>query len=404
MRVPGYFMENFNQSFSGRSDALKQRMDELKAQLEKCKEEYEQVRREEFREAVRRFLEEFHIETIEDLNRAAMKLRGMNPEIVKEAARNIRGKDVSRAQGMPVLPKSARYEKTEPDHVFKQEKPAGREIPAAEETIVRAAEDVPVKAAEETPHEDVQEKDSFFAPDELPDAEPPKAEDHHVETFFDEEPAAEPPAEEKEEVHEETPVAEPAAEEADEPSQEPVSEPQPAEKEDDFDLNDEDFDMDWDFGDDDSEKADSAPAEEEAKEDAPQKELTAEDIADLAAKIGRVQLSDEQVGALRSKQPVVRAAGKLLQSILTAKQELAPSMKLNEISTLYDYNPDAMQSGSTRDKYKEADRLISVLDENITENDTPEAYPAYQEFKGFPDFIRSRAMTLVAMEIEAYFA
>lgn len=403
MRVPGYFMENFNQSFSGKSDALKQRMDELKAQLEKCKEEYEQARREEFREAVRRFLEEFHIETIEDLNRAAMKLRGMNPEIVKEAARNIRGKDVSRAQGMPVLPKP-HYGKAETDSVFKQEKPVERETPAAEETIVKTTEDVPAKAAEEAPHEDVQEKGPFFDPDELPDAEPPKTEDHHVETFFDEEPAAEPPAEEKEEIHEEAPVAEAAAEEGNEPSQEPVSEPQSAEKEDDFDLNDEDFDMDWDFGDDDSEKVDDAPAEEGAKEDAPQKELTAEDIADLTAKIGRVQLSDEQVGALRSKQPVVRAAGKLLQSILTAKQELAPSMKLNEISSFYDYNPDAMQSGSTRDKYKEADRLISVLDENITESDTPEAYPAYQEFKGFPDFIRSRAMTLVAMEIEAYFA
>lgn len=408
-------MENFSQNLSGKSDALRQRMDELKAQLAKCQEEYERVRREEFKEAVRRFLEEFHIETIEDLNNAAMKLRGMHPEIVKEAAKDIRAKEGVKAASADVKPSDAsisaikRYAAEIPQmaQAAKEHLPHVNREEARErlfDAIRKDAPEMPVR--EKTPAPAPQE-DAFDQAPEAPVAEPVKEETpafeerqpDHVETFLDETEDA--PAEEAEEP---APVsdAEPAVEEA--PAEEKKE--APASKEDDFDFSDDSFDMNWDFGDDEDAPANEVkPAEEApAQEETSVQPLSEEKIASLVDDIEQVDLDDEQIAAFRKKQPVVRAAGRLLKALFTAEQELDPTMALKDVTTLYDYNPAAMQSGSSRDKYKEADRLISVLSGNITEADTPKAYADYEEFKNFPDFIQSRAMALAAMEIDAYFA
>lgn len=408
-------MENFSQNLSGKSDALRQRMDELKAQLAKCQEEYERVRREEFKEAVRRFLEEFHIETIEDLNNAAMKLRGMHPEIVKEAAKDIRAKEGVKAASADVKPSDAsisaikRYAAEIPQmaQAAKEHLPHVNREEARERLFDAIRKDAPEMPVREKTSAPAPQEDAFDQAPEAPVAEPVKEETpafeerqpDHVETFLDETEDA--PAEEAEEP---TPVsdAEPAVEEA--PAEEKKE--APASKEDDFDFSDDSFDMNWDFGDDEDAPANEVkPAEEApAQEETSVQPLSEEKIASLVDDIEQVDLDDEQIAAFRKKQPVVRAAGRLLKALFTAEQELDPTMALKDVTTLYDYNPAAMQSGSSRDKYKEADRLISVLSGNITEADTPKAYADYEEFKNFPDFIQSRAMALAAMEIDAYFA
>lgn len=390
-------------------------MDELKAQLAKCQEEYERVRREEFKEAVRRFLEEFHIETIEDLNNAAMKLRGMHPEIVKEAAKDIRAKEGVKAASADVKPSDAsisaikRYAAEIPQmaQTAKEHLPHVNREEARERLFDAIRKDAPAMPVREKTPAPASQEDAFDQAPEAPVAEPVKEEapafeerqPDHVETFLDETEDA--PAEEAEEP---APVsdAEPAVEEA--PAEEKKE--APASKEDDFDFSDDSFDMNWDFGDDEDAPAnDAKPAEEApAQEETSVQPLSEEKIASLVDDIEQVDLDDEQIAAFRKKQPVVRAAGRLLKALFTAEQELDPTMALKDVTTLYDYDPAAMQSGSSRDKYKEADRLISVLSGNITEADTPKAYADYEEFKNFPDFIQSRAMALAAMEIDAYFA
>ena len=409
-------MENFIQNLSGKSDALRQRMDELKAQLAKCQEEYERVRREEFKEAVRRFLEEFHIETIEDLTNAAMKLRGMHPEIVKEAAKDIRAKEGVKAASADVKPSDAsisaikRYAAEIPQmaQAAKEHLPHVNREDARDRLFDAIRKDAPVmpvrqEAKQEAPAPTPQE-DAFDQAPEAPAAEPVKEEapafeerqPDHVETFLDETEDA--PVEEPAPISD----AEPAVEEA--PAEEKKE--APASKEDDFDFSDDSFDMNWDFGDDEDAPANGAKPAEEApvKEEPSVKPLSEEEITSLVDGIEQVDLDDEQIAAFRKKQPVVRAAGRLLKALFTAEHELDPTMAPKDVTTLYDYDPAAMQSGSSRDKYKEADRLISVLSGNITESDTPKAYADYEEFKNFPDFIQSRAMALAAMEIDAYFA
>lgn len=407
-------MENFSQNLSGKSDALRQRMDELKAQLAKCQEEYERVRKEEFKEAVRRFLEEFHIETIEDLNNAAMKLRGMHPEIVKEAAKNIREKEGIKAASADPKPSNTsipaikRYAEEIPQmaqaarehlsHVNRED--------ARERLFDAIRKDTPAEPVKEAAPAPALQEDAFDKAPEAPVAEPVKEEasafeerqPDHVETFLDEE--------EKTPAEEPAPVAD--AEPAPVVEESPAKEEKeaPASKEDDFDFSDDSFDMNWDFGDDeDSSANDEKPTEEvPVQEKSSVKPLSEEEITSLVEGIEQVDLDDEQIAAFRKKQPVVRAAGRLLKALFTAEQELDPTMAPKDVVSLYDYDSAAMQSGSSRDKYKEADRLISVLSGNITETDTPKAYADYEEFKDFPDFIQSRAMALAAMEIDAYFA
>lgn len=407
-------MENFSQNLSGKSDALRQRMDELKAQLAKCQEEYERVRKEEFKEAVRRFLEEFHIETIEDLNNAAMKLRGMHPEIVKEAAKNIREKEGVKAASADPKPNNAsipaikRYAAEIPQmaQAAREHLPHVSREDARERLFDAIRKDAPAMPVREEAPAPASQEDAFDKAPEAPVAEPVKEEapvfeerqPDHVETFLDEEEKT--PVEDPAPVADEEPV--PVVEEA------PAAEEKeaPASKEDDFDFSDDSFDMNWDFGDDeDSPANDEKPAEEAPVQEEPSvKPLSEEEIASLVEGIEQVDLDDEQIAAFRKKQPVVRAAGRLLKALFTAEQELDPTMAPKDVVSLYDYDSAAMQSGSSRDKYKEADRLISVLSGNITETDTPKAYADYEEFKDFPDFIQSRAMALAAMEIDAYFA
>lgn len=390
-------------------------MDELKAQLAKCQEEYERARREEFKEAVRRFLEEFHIETIEDLNNAAMKLRGMHPEIVKEAAKDIRAKEGVKAASADAKPNDAsisaikRYAAEIPQmaQAAKEHLPHVNREDARERLFDAIRKDAPAMPVREKTPAPAPQEDAFDQASEAPVAEPVKEEapafeerqPDHVETFLDETEDA--PAEEAEEP---APVsdAEPVVEEA--PAEEKKE--APASKEDDFDFSDDSFDMNWDFGDDEDAPAnDAKPAEEAPVKEKPSvKPLSEEEITSLVDGIEQVDLDDEQIAAFRKKQPVVRAAGRLLKALFTAEQELDPTIAPKDVTTLYDYDPAAMQSGSSRDKYKEADRLISVLSGNITEADTPKAYADYEEFKNFPDFIQSRAMALAAMEIDAYFA
>ena len=412
-------MEMFSQD-SSKSRALKARMDELKAQLEKTQKEYDRVRQEEFKEAVRRFLDEFNIRTIEDLNNAAMKLRGMKPEIVKEAARNIRAQET--VSEMPHkddigVRKSYYRPSREPSYASRKvasesleklaettkslftEKTARKEEPAREESPVEEKTEIffddTEEAAEDAKVSEQPERDAEPGHEDGAESETP-ADDHADPGLIPEmiDDAVDPSVEE---------TAEPVTDEKSEAG------PDTFAKTDSFDLGDDDIDMNWDFGDDDDdnskeiEPADAEPAPAKA-EDEMAEPMTEADIDTLSDELGKIELSDEQVAALRNKVVVVRAANKLTHALFKAEQELDPSMLAKDVSALFDYDPAVMRGTSIREKYQEADKMIAALDGNITEQNTPEAYPVYAEFKDFPDFIRNRAMTLVAMEIEEYFA
>lgn len=406
-------MEMFSQESSTLS-ALRERMDDLKAQLERCQKEYDRVRQEEFKEAVKRFLDEFNIRTIEDLNKAAMKLRGMNPDIVKEAARNIRAQEAA-----PVAAHEAPKQEAPYETYYKPSKePARVSRKTSSERVEKLAEDVKSILPEHMIRKDVP-------------AHKEAASEEKVEVFFDEKdlpdltPAEGKPTKEPEEavqepftvdaiVPEGASDAEPYAdaEVHHEEAKEPVTEAKkPADSftaEESFDLGDDEIDMNWDFGDEngDVQEVEEAPVDEVPVKKVPSDvpPMSDDEINALADKIGKVSLSDEQVAALRNKVVVVRAANKLSHALLIANQELDPSMPMKDVSMLFDYDPAAMKDTSIREKYQEADKMIAVLDENISEKNTPKAYASYAEFKDFPDFIRNRAMTLVAMEIEEYFS
>lgn len=406
-------MQMFSQD-SNRSDALKAKMDDLKAQLAKCQEEYNRVRQEEFKEAVKRFLEEFNIRTIEDLNNAAMKLRGMKPEIVKEAARNIREQEATR--NIPQY---------EPDHKDSVYRPSREHISATMNEAAGRTKKL-AESAKTIFAQKPAQNDGL-----IPELDPAKT-DNKVEVFFDE-------VEEKMDTSNDVDAAESSAHEedamqevepatpdeilmdvgtessAEEPTMAAVEREAEIKDSDDtfaktesFDLDDDAIDMNWDFGDesDTEEKSKDTSIEEPAAKDADVKEhvlLSDADIDEIADELDKIELSDEQVMALRNKVIVVRAAHKLSRALLTAQQELDPSMPAKDVSMLFDYDPAAMKGTSIREKYREADKMIAALDDKITEQNTPKAYLIYVEFKDFPDFIRNRAMTLVAMEIEEYF-
>lgn len=402
-------MEVFSQDVSSKSRELKAKMEDLKAQLARCQEEYNRAKQEEFREAVRRFLDEFNIRTIEDLNNAAMKLRGMRPEIVKEAARSIRENDIPAATASEPKPEKKTYFMPSEEPDYSSRKIAPERKPAADKQVETFFDDT-VKESPSKPamQRYTKEINEAVQRDKEMDLETTGLNLDSDKPVEPEKSVEEPVAQLHEEENKPAVVSEP-----DEKTEAPERDELPAKKEDDFDLSDDDLDMNWDFGDDDEDKEepepeavaeDSHPVEEKQSDVPLAGDLSDEDIEQMADKLENIVLSDDQIAALRNKAVVVRAANKLSKALFTAEKELDTSMPQKDVCSLYDYDSATMQGTNIRAKYQAADKMISVLDKNITEDNAPQAYGLYTEFKDFPDFIRNRAMTLVAKEIEEYFA
>lgn len=444
----------FHVEMSARTKELKAEMDSLKAKLAKCQEEFDKARQEEFRTAVKRFLEEFNIKTIEDLNEVAMKLRGMRPEIVKEAAREIRKTDTIESTKNDAGEQDAtRYKKVGIGR-DKQSTLQNRRFPTdfkrsnkgylhhidAENHLTKDEQPEKVSVADTSAvFRETLEMPTTVVPEAHPE---PEHAPEKIETFFNDEADDESQSVEASDVNpDKTNVIPPIddlreASEPDEdqhrmheaePSHMPVTDPEPVEhikKSDnfDFDLDDnDDFDMNWDFGDEDEAPADESSYGDQSLEPSAdtttkaEEEPSVETIADrvntdtiydetydLTVKIAGADLAgDPQGDSLRRKEPVARASKKLIQAALIATKEIDPAQDYAKAADLFAVN---VKAGATvKERLAIAGEQITAMEQNISAKDTPLAAPLFDEFISFPDFVRARAMVLAAAEFKAFF-